>query len=97
MVRCLGNISNDVVINALKILLFFTKDKSFYNDLLNANFIFRLVRTYKQGINEIDVVIIKILYDLFNNKNLYEVLFENNVLLILSNHLMNCEEEKYSN
>ena len=64
MVRCLENISNDVIINALKILLFFTKEKSFHNDLLNANFIFRLVRTYKQGIDEIDVVIVKILYDL---------------------------------
>ena len=64
LVRCLGNKSNDVVINALKILLFFTRDKSFHNDLLNANFIFRLVRTYKQGIDEIDVVIVKILYDL---------------------------------
>ena len=94
LVRCLGNKSNDVVINALKILLFFTKDKSFHNDLLNANFIFRLVRTYKQGIDEMDVVIVKILYDLFDNKNLYEVLFENNVLLILSNYLMNFEVEK---
>ena len=90
-VRCLGNISNDVVINTLKILLFFTKGKSLHNDLLNANFIFRLVRTYKPGIDEIDVVIIKILYDLFDNKYLYEILFENNVLLILSNHLMNFE------
>ena len=94
LVRCLGNKSNDVVINALKILLFFTKDKTFHNDLLNANFIFRLVRTYKQGIDEMDVVIVKILYDLFDNKNLYEVLFENNVLLILSNYLMNFEVEK---
>ena len=94
LVRCLGNKSNDVVINALKILLFFTKDKSFHNDLLNANFIFRLVRTYKQGIDEMDVVIVKILYDLFDNKNLYEILFENNVLLILSNYLMNFEVEK---
>ena len=94
LVRCLGNKSNDVVISALKILLFFTKDKSFHNDLLNANFIFRLVRTYKQGIDEMDVVIVKILYDLFDNKNLYEVLFENNVLLILSNYLMNFEVEK---
>ena len=66
----------------MKILLFFTKDKSFHNDLLNANFIFRLVRTYKQGIDEMDVVIVKILYDLFDNKNLYEVLFKNNVLLM---------------
>ena len=94
LIRCLGNKSNDVVINALKILLFFTKDKSFHNDLLNANFIFRLVRTYKQGIDEMDIVIVKILYDLFDNKNLYEVLFENNVLLILSNYLMNFEVEK---
>ena len=94
LVRCLGNKSNDVVINALKILLFFTKDKSFHNDLLNANFIFRLVRTYKQGIDEMDVVIVKILYDLFDNKNLNEILFENNVLLILSNYLMNFEVEK---
>ena len=93
----LCNKSNDVVINALKILLFFTKDKSFHNDLLNANFIFRLVRTYKQGIDEMDVVIVKILYDLFDNKNLYEVLFENNVLLILSNYLMNFEVEKELN
>ena len=76
MVRCLGNISNDVVINTLKILLFFTKGKSLHNDLMNANFIFRLVRTYKKGIDEIDVVIIKILYDLFDNKNSYEILFE---------------------
>ena len=94
IVRCLGNKSNDVVINALKIILFFTKDKSFHNDLLNANFIFRLVRTYKQGIDEMDIVIVKILYDLFDNKNLYELLFENNVLLILSNYLMNFEVEK---
>ena len=40
---------------------------------MNTNFIFRLVRTYKQGIDEIDVFIIKILYDLFDNKSLYEV------------------------
>ena len=40
---------------------------------MNTNFIFRLVRTYKQGIDEIDVVIIKILIDLFDNKSLYEV------------------------
>ncbi len=70
----------------MKILLFFTKDKSFHNDLINTNFLFRLVKTYKQGIDEIDVVIVKILYDLFDNKNLYEVLFENNMLLILSNY-----------
>ena len=48
--------------NALKIFLFFTKDKIFNNDLLKANFIFRLVRIYKKGIDEIDVVIVKILY-----------------------------------
>ena len=40
---------------------------------MNANFIFRLVRTYKQGLDEIDVVIVKILYDLFDNTSLYEV------------------------
>ena len=50
---------------ALKLLLFFTKDKSFHNDLIAANCIFRLVRTYKQGIDEMDMVIVKILYDLF--------------------------------
>ena len=60
LVRCLGDKNNEVVINALKILLFFTKDKAFHNDLLKANFIFRLVRTYKQGIDEMDVVIVKI-------------------------------------
>ena len=94
LVRCLGDKNNEVVINALKILLFFTKDKAFHNDLLKANFIFRLVRTYKQGIDEMDVVIVKILYDLFDNKNLYEVLFKNNVLLMLSNYLINFEVEK---
>ena len=94
LVRCLGDKNNEVVINALKILLFFTKDKTFHNDLLKANFIFRLVRTYKQGIDEMDVVIVKILYDLFDNKNLYEVLFKNNVLLMLSNYLINFEVEK---
>ena len=94
LVRCLGDKNNEVVINALKILLFFTKDKAFHNDLLKANFIFRLVRTYKQGIDEMDVVIVKILYDLFDNKNLYEVLFKNNVLLMLSNYLTNFEVEK---
>jgi hypothetical protein len=41
-----------------------------------------------------DVVIVKILYDLFDNKNLYEVLFKNNVLLMLSNYLTNFEVEK---
>ena len=94
IIRCLGNKNNDVVISALKILLFFTHDKTFHNDLINANFIFRLVRTYKQGIDEMDVVIVKILNDLFENKNLYEILFENNVLLILSNYLTNFEVEK---
>ena len=94
LVRCLGDKNNEVVINALKILLFFTKDKTFHNDLLKANFIFRLVRTYKQGIDEMDVVIVKILYDLFDNKSLYEVLFKNNVLLMLSNYLINFEVEK---
>ena len=94
LVRCLGDKNNEVVINALKILLFFTKDKAFHSDLLKANFIFRLVRTYKQGIDEMDVVIVKILYDLFDNKNLYEVLFKNNVLLMLSNYLINFEVEK---
>ena len=94
LVRCLGDKNNEVVINALKILLFFTKDKAFHNDLLKANFIFRLVRTYKQGIDEMDVVIVKILYDLFDNKTLYEVLFKNNVLLMLSNYLINFEVEK---
>ena len=69
----------------MKILLFFTKEKSFHNDLLNANYLFRLVRTYKQGIDEIDVVIVKILYDLLDNKNLFEVLFENNVSFKLFN------------
>ena len=50
--RCLGDKINYVVINALKILLFFTKDKTFHNDLIKAYFIFRLVRTYKQGIDK---------------------------------------------
>ena len=94
IIRCLGNKNNDVVISALKILLFFTHDKTFHNDLISANFIFRLVRTYKQGIDEMDVVIVKILNDLFENKGLYEILFENNVLLILSNYLTNFEVEK---
>ena len=94
VVRCLGDKTNEVVINALKLLLFFTRDKTFHNDLLKANFIFRLVRTYKQGIDEMDVVIVKILYDLFDNRNLYEVLFKNNVLLMLSNYLINFEVEK---
>ena len=94
IIRCLGNKNNDVVISALKLLLFFTKDKAFHNDLISANCIFRLVRTYKQGIDEMDMVIVKILYDLFENKNLYELLFENNVLLILSNYLTNFEVEK---
>ena len=90
----MGNKNNDVVISALKLLLFFTKDKAFHNDLISANCIFRLVRTYKQGIDEMDMVIVKILYDLFENKNLYDLLFENNVLLILSNYLTNFEVEK---
>ena len=94
LVRCLGDKNNDVIINALKILLFFTKNKAFHNDLLKDNFIFRLVRVYKQGIDEMDVVIVKILYDLFDNRNLYEILFKNNVLLMLSNYLMNFEVEK---
>ena len=41
-----------------------------------------------------DILIVKILYDLFDNKNLYEILFKNNVLLMLSNYLMNFEIEK---
>lgn len=94
IIRCLGNKNNDVVIMALKLLLFFTKDKSFHNDLIAANCIFRLVRTYKQGIDEMDMVIVKILYDLFENRTLYDLLFENNVLLILSNYLTNFEVEK---
>ena len=94
LVRCLGDKNNEVVIGALKILLFFTKNKSFHNDLLKDNIIFRLVRAYKQGIDEMDILIVKILYDLFDNKNLYEILFKNNVLLMLSNYLMNFEIEK---
>ncbi len=72
IIRCLGNKNNDVVISALKILLFFTHDKAFHNDLINANFIFRLIRTYKKGIDEMDVVIFKVLN---------EILFENNVFI----------------
>ena len=56
------------------------------------NFIFGLVRMYKQEIEEI--VIVKILNNLFENKGLYEILFENNILLILSNYLTNFEVEK---
>ena len=41
-----------------------------------------------------DILIVKILYDLFDNKNLYEILFKNNILLMLSNYLMNFEIEK---
>ena len=93
-VRCLGDKNNEVVIEALKILLYFTKNKAFHNDLLKDNFIFRLVRAYKQGIDEMDILIVKILYDLFDNRNLYEILFKNNVLLMLSNYLMNFEIEK---
>ena len=94
IIRCLGNKNNDVVISALKLLLFFTKEKLYHNDLISNNCIFRLVLTYKQGIDEMDMVIVKILYDLFENKNLYDLLFENNVLLILSNYLTNFEVEK---
>ena len=93
-IRCLGDKNNEVVIEALKILLFFTKNKAFHNDLLKDNFIFRLVRAYKQGIDEMDILIVKVLYDLFENRNLYEILFKNNVLLMLSNYLMNFEIEK---
>ena len=93
-VRCLGDKNTEVVTEALKILLFFTKNKAFHNDLLKDNFIFRLVRAYKQGIDEMDVLIVKILCDLFDNRNLYEILFKNNVLLMLSNYLMNFEIEK---
>jgi len=93
-VRCLGDKNNEVVIESLKILLFFTKNKSFHNELLKDNFLFRLVRAYKQGIDEMDILIVKILYDLFDNRNLYEILFKNNVLLMLSNYLTNFEVEK---
>ena len=93
-VRCLGDKNNEVVIEALKILLFFTKNKSFHNVLLKDNFLFRLVRAYKQGIDEMDILIVKILYDLFDNRNLYDILFKNNVLLMLSNYLTNFEIEK---
>ena len=93
-VRCLGDKNNEVVIEALKILLFFTKNKSFHNELLKDNFLFRLVRAYKQGIDEMDILIVKILYDLFDNRNLYDILFKNNVLLMLSNYLTNFEIEK---
>ena len=97
MVICLGNKNKEVVVNALKILYFFTKDKTFNNDLLKANFIFRLVRTYKQGIYKMDIVIVKILYDLFDNKSLYEVFFKNDVLSMLSNYLTIFELKKMKN
>ena len=93
-IRCLGDKNNEVVIEALKILLFFTKNKAFHNELLKDNFLFRLVRVYKQGIEEMDILIVKILYDLFENRSLYEILFKNNVLLMLSNYLKNFEIEK---
>ena len=93
-VRCLGDKNNEVVIEALKILLFFTKNKSFHNELLKNNFLFRLVRAYKQGIDEMDILIVKILYDLFDNRNIYDFLFKNNILLMLSNYLTNFEIDK---
>jgi hypothetical protein len=97
--RCIGDKENETIISALKIILLYTdneiykkisqeEDNIFHSELINYNLIFRLVRIYKQGITQMDIIIVRILLNLFKNKSLHEVLFSNNMVLVLENYLI---------
>jgi hypothetical protein len=99
IIRCIGDKENETIISALKIILLYTdneiykkisqeEDNQFHSELINNNLIFRLVRIYKQGIIQMDIIIVKILLNLFKNKSLHEVLFSNNMVLVLENYLI---------
>jgi hypothetical protein len=98
-IRCIGDKENETIISALKIILLYTdndifkiisqeEENTFHSELINNNLIFRLVRIYKQGIIQMDVIIVKVLLNLFKNVSLHEILFSNNMVLVLENYLM---------
>ena len=68
--------------------------KKYHDELIKTNFIFKIVRVYKKSVNEIDSVLLLIVYRLFKNPNLFELLFANNVNLILENYLNSFDTEE---
>lgn len=68
--------------------------KRFHEELIKTNFIFRIVRVYKKSISEIDSILVMILYQLFKNNSLMDILFSNNVNLILENYLNSFDSDE---
>lgn len=68
--------------------------KRFHEELIKNNFVFRIVRVYKKSIPEIDSIIVLILYQLFKNNSLIDLLFSNNVNLMLENYLNSFDSDE---
>ena len=94
IMRCLNGKDPETTLPSLKIILMYATDKSYHIQLINTNFIFRLVKIYKQGIVDLDVILVQILLIFFGNESLHEVLFENNILMILENYLLSFDNDQ---
>jgi hypothetical protein len=94
IMRSLGDKEADTTISALKLVLMYSQDKNYHQQLINTNFIFRLVRIYKQGIVEMDAILVQILLILFENSSLHELLFESKIVFILENYLNSFDSDQ---
>jgi len=94
IIRCLGDKDQECIVSALKIIFLFSQKIENNYDIIKSNFIFRIFRIYKYANLEINKILVKIILNLFSKQDYIDLLFKNNIILILENLFSSFEADQ---